>query len=103
MKPIACIVTCIGLALFIPVNCPAADIKVVETHRIEKPPAGKALINLHVTIAPFRMRTPIFDETGTLITDLPVHSASQLVCDPGVKSFFTQVQGGGESHQGALC
>lgn len=73
----------------------ALDIESKQVQRISAPPAGKALINLHVTVAPFMMRTPIFDETCALVADLPTHSAAQIICDPGVKSFFSQVQGGG--------
>jgi len=78
----------------LPQKSAALDIESKQVARISAPPAGKALINLHVTVAPFLMRTPIFDETCALVADLPTHSVAQIVCDPGVKSFFSQVQGG---------
>lgn len=86
--------TLMALALVVQKSA-ALDIESKQVERISAPPAGKALINLHVTVAPFMMRTPIFDETCALVANLPTHSVGQIVCDPGVKSFFSQVQGGG--------
>jgi len=45
------------------------------------------------------MRTPIFDDHGIFLIDLPSGAEFQLVCDPGTKSFLTEVPGDGGAVQ----
>ncbi len=87
---------CLGFVLCLPPTSHAADTIVTAVPRIAAPPAGKALINIHQHYRTgFFMRTPIFDTNGTLLIDLPSGGEFQLVCEPGMRTFLTEVPGGG--------
>jgi hypothetical protein len=77
----------LALAVLWPGVSNAAKTHVVAVSRIEAPPAGKALVNIH-RVFENSVRCPIFDESGKFLMDLPFGEC-QLVCEPGQKSFIT--------------
>jgi len=81
------------LAVLTPTVSNAAQTHITKVTRIPAPPAGKALVNIHR--ANFgggwtaNVRTPLFDESGTFLMDLPRRCECQLVCEPGQKTFIS--------------
>lgn len=71
--------------LLLPVN--GADTRITKVARIDLPPKGKVLVNIHGTFRDL-VRYAIFGEDGTFLMDLPQHSECQLTCEPGTKSFI---------------
>ena len=81
------------LAVLTPGVSNAAKTHITEVPRISAPPAGKALVNIHRRLkdmlAGNSIRSPIFDESGTFLMDLPGDCECQLVCEPGQRTFIT--------------
>jgi len=83
------------LGVLTPFFSRAADTTITPVPRIQAPPAGKALVNIHNKLRkdPFAFGhticCPIFDESEKFLMDLPVQCECQLVCEPGQKVFIT--------------
>jgi len=85
---------CLGLVFgFLPA-ANAAKTHLTKVARVEAPPAGKVLVNIHGTFRDL-IRYPIFDDTGRFLMDMPQHSEYQLICEPGTKSFVAWISMGG--------
>jgi len=84
---------CLAVAVFLPSACSAARTLITNVPRIPAPSAGKALVNIHRTnfgggwVA--KVRTPLFDGSGTFLMDLPRGCECQMLCEPGQKTFIT--------------
>jgi hypothetical protein len=80
--------SCLVLAGALLSGCAGLPKHLTKTTRIEAPPSGKALVNIHRPSGYGGGKFAVFEASGKMLIDMPGGCEFQYVCDPGQHVFI---------------